>query len=366
MRSDLVGVAALVVAILVPRAAAASAARPYAPKIPPGYSSKVVLHVDFGTTPDKIGVEWGDSGAIHGDEQEYVEPASATNMRVVGDRFYFIDAAANRIKQFRSPGRLAWQSEPFFNLGYYAVAPDGRVYVVWGTGLEKLSGLDSRGQTVWTVTSHDLFAEQELREFRVGGMTSILGEPEWTAYGLAIADMDGFDRYGKPRAFAVVVDDGGRVIRIVPGRLVGSDGTIYDYEVSNQPKAWLTTPLVGRNLAGKVVRQVRLDFQADNRRHLAGVRAVGRERADPAGGFVVESHAHLPARVKVTSRFDTILEEVLWRFDVRGRFKEQWRFLSGPFASRASQVVVGSDGNVYHLRFGETGIDVVKYSRTKK
>ncbi|NIR02154.1 MAG: hypothetical protein GTN78_18490, partial [Gemmatimonadales bacterium] len=60
------------------------------------------------------------------------------------------------------------------------------------------------------------------------------------------------------------------------------------------------------------------------------------------------------------------VEHVIWRFDVHGKLKEEWRFPVSIFAHGRPEVVVGSDGCVYRLDFGETGIDVIKYSRGQK
>jgi hypothetical protein len=56
------------------------------------------------------------------------------------------------------------------------------------------------------------------------------------------------------------------------------------------------------------------------------------------------------------------LDEVLWRFNSDGSFREQWRFPSNIFGGSASRIVVGSDGNVYYLQFGDKGIDIVRYA----
>lgn len=346
--------------VLVSRAVAAPG---YTPTIPPGHSGQVVLHVDYGTTSDKVGVEWGGSRANDSDEGEYAEPASITNMRVVADRFYFIDATTDTIKQFRSPGTLVWATKAFDNLGYYAVAPDGRVYLIWGSRLDKLSCVDSQGTLLWT--KDDALPRTKLKELGLDSVLVLMGI-EWTASGLSITVSGSAEGEDKLHQFVVLMDRDGNALKALPGQFVGADGLIYTREPKRRLQEAVASPVTVADSAGRAVREVRPKFDADSGTRLAGVSSIGRLFADPFGGFSVDSLARLSSPARITSKIETNAEEVLWRFDIHGNFREQWRFASNKFSSRASPVVVGSDGSVYHLQFGETGIDVTKYSKQAK
>jgi hypothetical protein len=236
---------------------AASPGKVYRPQIPPGYVSKVVLHVDYGNAPDRIGVEWGHTVGDAEEDGEYVEPASASSMRVIGDRFYFIDATVNRIKEFRSPGAFVWESEPFFNAACLAVAPDGRVYIIWGGRLDRLSCLDGAGRLVWTKASRQgVLPTRGFDSLGMRSVSSTLLWLDWTRYGLTIT-VEGEDRGGKVRRLAVVVNDDGAGERVLPGLLVGLDGTIYDFHLFNKRAEGLVSPIVGKSPSGNMLRTAR-------------------------------------------------------------------------------------------------------------
>ncbi|NIR02152.1 MAG: hypothetical protein GTN78_18480, partial [Gemmatimonadales bacterium] len=77
-------------------------------------------------------------------------------MRVVGDRFYFIDAVVDTIKQYRSPGVFVWESKILENAHFLDVAPDGKVYAVWGAAVDQLSCIDSKGKLLWTKQAREV------------------------------------------------------------------------------------------------------------------------------------------------------------------------------------------------------------------
>ncbi len=349
-----------VCAVLVLSVTPARAAEAFVPTIPAGYSPQVVLHVDYGKTPETVGLRWAGGG------NEYVDAASVTNMRVVGDRFYFIDATVDRIKQFRSPGTLVWASQVFPNLGYFAVAPDGKVYVVWGTRLDTLSYLDRDGKLLWTKQGREVFPEARKAALGLAPYPPVWGPLEWTGRGLT-AHATGKDQRGRRGEFTVVFDADGIAKELLPGIMVGPDGTVYDLQLNDGAGKRLASPIVTRwEVPGKLGRQIHLNLQAEKGKYLVGLdpgTGSFQMRIDPRGGFLIEQHVWLPARVQVTKQMDTRVAEVLWRLDSEGNPTEQWRFPASTFAGRASEIVVGNDGNVYHLTFGETGIDVVKYSR---
>ena len=130
--------------VLLLAALPSDAAPKYTPKIPPGYSSKVVLHVDYGTTPEKIRLFLGD--------EEGSDPAAVRQMRIAGDRFYFVDDVAGTIKQYRSPGVFVWETKRLRNVHYFDLAPDGSIYAVWGGLVDQLSLINGQGKVVWTKT----------------------------------------------------------------------------------------------------------------------------------------------------------------------------------------------------------------------
>lgn len=342
----------------------------YTPRIPPGYVSEVVLHVDYGETPDKIGVLWADPPT----PEEY-DPASATNLQIVGDRFYLLDMGG--VKQYRSPGTFNWKTQGLpglLGLQDYAVATDGRVYAIWYDQARtdpwedcgRLSCFDAQGKLLWTKTRDEIVSKEKLKEFGLSsslpGFYSVVG---WTIHGLVI-EIGGWDDKSNATNIALLLDARGNLVRALSGTLVGSDGVIYSSTRGEKRAEPLPPTLAGKDLKGNAVRKVRLDFGADRAIHLAGNPSLGPTLPDPTGGFAVYAYAHLPARVPIARKMTTGLEDTLWRFDLQGKFKEEWRFPLSLFALRHREIVLGPQGSVYHLEFKEKGINVVKYSRPGK
>jgi len=337
-------------------ASLAPGAPKYTPTIPPGYSSEVVLHVDYGTTPDKIRVDWA--------EDPTSEPASINHMRVVGDRFYLIDDVVHTIKQYRSPGTFVWETESFENLHYCAVAPDGKVYAAGGAAVDSLTCIDDRGKVMWTKSFDDILPRKRMKQFGINVARSF-ARLQWTTDGLAALLYDE-NEDGGHRDMVLFLDRDGNPLRALPGQLAAPDGTVYGYKVSNERKPLPVSAIVGKDSKGKTVRTIRPDLGPNKASRLAGNPSFFMAFADPTDGLIVNGHADVPSDVDTGKHKLRKLEAVFWRFGLQGNFKEEWRFPVSIFAHGRPEVVVGSDGCVYRLNFGETGIDVIKYSRGRK
>lgn len=335
----------------------ANAENNYSPRIPPGYTGEVVLHVDYGDTPDKIRILWGkDPGA------EGTGPTSVEKLIVVHDRFYLMDSITRTIKQYRSPGTFVWETQSMEGLSDYAIAPDGKVYAIWG---DHLSRFDTQGRLLWTKTRDSVVSKGKLEQL---GMSSSLPGfyllEGWTIRGLVVI-VGGWDHEGSPMNLSLLLDADGKLLRHLPGSFpfVAPDGVLYDVKPTKGP---LPSTIVEKDEKGKVKREIRPGFGPDKATRTAGSPVRRRTLADPAGGFAVHASASLPARIPVAKGLTTGIEEILWRFDVQGNLEEEWRFPVSPFAVYHPEIVIGPDGSVYHLEFGEEGIDVVKYSRPGK
>ncbi|MHB1456239.1 MAG: hypothetical protein ACYC0V_04925 [Armatimonadota bacterium] len=330
----------------------------YKPLIPTGYSSKVVLRVPYGKTDSTIGISYpGDEESI---SEEHTDPASARNMIVTGDRFYFIDATCNRIKVFRSPGTFVRVTKRFDNLGYCAVSEDGLLFVVWGGSLDRLSCLDKQGNILWTKSSHDLLPNKQLKSNGLVKRIEGIGWLEWTRLGLSVSLM-GVDNNGKYVQKIAIVSKQGKVRNITTGDMVDSSGVSYQMTAERNKDSLRYGVLIARNRAGIVIRKVRPNLGRDSAHLLEGYSGAFRWHVDPVGGFAMDSSARSSSKSVPVGRFSSTLFNVLWRFDTNGKMREQWRFPGSIFASRASEAVIGQDGNVYHLRFAEDGIEVTKY-----
>lgn len=341
----------------------AEAAPNYTPTIPSGYVGKVVLHVGYGTTPDQIAFQ------LRG--EEYSDDASVREMRVRGDRFYFIDDVGETIKQYRSPGALVWETKRLENITFYDVAPDGSIYVVWGAGVGQLSRLSSQGKVVWTKTFDQI--EEKLNKLGINPAVNQFGYLDYTPLGpvIVISHFGGTEGSGKE--LSVLFDRRGEPVRVLPGNVVGRGGLVCDFNIST--KRLFDTAVPCCDAKGRRVGEVRLDLGSNKEAHLRGSPRFERILPDVANGFVGMAAAKLPSRVTVLPAgpgrdhdLDTPFERVMWRFDDQGKLNEEWRFVMSPFehTTVTSELVVGEDGSVYHLSFGKSGIDVTRYSKGTK
>ncbi|HEY3267515.1 MAG TPA: hypothetical protein VGM37_11350 [Armatimonadota bacterium] len=285
-------------------------------------------------------------------------------MRVVGGSFYFIDAVVERIKRFKAPGKFVWESQTFENLGYYAVNSKGQVYLVWGVRLDQLSALDANGKLLWTKALSDVLSPSKMRSWRLLGWDTQAGWIYWTPRGLVI-EVVGADPDRTGVQVLVLVNQNGAMEKVLPGQVVDWDGNTYGSAGHWEHLDKMDFPLTCRNPRGKVLRKIDLRQYADPRAPSAAKRrpAFGRLTPDPSGGLSGWSAEDLPSPIRVNSRYVARLEEVVQRIDRKGNYKELWGFPKGPFAGRAPQTVIGTDGCVYHLEFGDKGISVIKYYR---
>jgi len=338
----------------------AFALQKYERTIPKGYSGKTVLKVSYGKSFGTVGVSWGDTGTV----QEGVEPASVQQMHVVGDRFYFYDATDSRIKQFIPPGKCIWESSRFPNVLGYTISPGGLVYIVWGDSLNTLSCIDGQGHTLWTKKEREILPQESYQAYGFEEIEPAWSNIEWTHYGLTIRICVSPEGGGLKYLTFAFTDDG-RIDRLLTDDRcsIGPDGSFYCRESlwkGDQSEKQATV----KDKAGKKVGQVDFEFIAENGRYLAAKEmSIGRLRSHQSRDFFVEGYAFMDQEYEENSVVKRSLEEVLWRFDSQGKFKEQWRFLSPPFRHLGIGIVPGSDGSIYHLQFGETGIEVVKYSK---
>lgn len=339
----------------------------YDPTIPTGYWAETVLRVNYGKSFGEVGVSWGsdDSGNSDDTEREYSQPACVEQMNVIGDRFYFYDNTDSKIKLFQSPGKCIWESSEFGNLLHYTVSPKGLVYVVWGGGQDQLSCIDNAGKTLWTKKESDIWPKEEYQKYCFDEIIH-WDDIIWTSYGLTASLCVSPKGCGQTYYLFALTDDG-CVSQLLSYDycFVGPDGGLYKTE--NWQSKQLQRMAIKKNKVGEKLREIPFEFDADNGKRLAGKEMrMSRLKPDASGDFFVEGKAFLDPVYTANSALRNTLEEVLWRFDNQGKFKEQWRFLVSRFKHLGPEIVVGSDGGIYHLQFNATGIEVVKYSRGAK
>lgn len=332
------------------------------PVIPSGYSAETVLRVNYGKSFGEVGVDWGNNSQLG----EYSEPVSVEQLHIVGECYYLYDNTDGKIKLFQSPGGCIWQSSTFGNMSHYTVSPQGLVFIVWGSSHEELSCVDNAGKTLWTKNLNDILSPEEYQRY---GFAEIItwSDIEWTYYGLT-ATFCVSPKGGGQKYLLFALSNDGTVNKLLTDscRSIGSGGTFYSKKDTWKGDQSAKRAIV-RDKNGKDVGEISFEFNADNGKYLAGKdMRMFRLKPDASGDFFVEGKATLDQTYSANDAVRGIIQEVLWRFNNQGKFKEQWRFLRSQFRHLEPEVTVGPNGSVYHLQFDDAGIEVVRYSRGRQ
>lgn len=338
-----------------------SSAATYSPRVPAGYVPKVVLHVGYGNSKDKIPMVRDGSCA------ECWDDLSVERLCVRGDRFYFINDVGDTIKQFRSPGKFVWETKRLLNLTHMDVAPDGSVYAIWGSAVDILSRIGPTGRILWTKTTRDILSgsyDNLKATLGVRLQGSSLGRLTCTGRGLEFT-MVGEDDAGAQVDVVLRLDAQGKLVKAARGRCFGSDGASYRYGPPHSDNSPDVTIDRYEGLNARSIGSFSMRKLVDKRRFHSTEQVIRYAYPASSGEFVVEGLGILPSAAHIANGMSSRVEGILVRCALNGHVKEEWRFLSSPFNMRYNEIVSAPDGSMYHLRFGEKGIDVIKYTRAR-
>jgi hypothetical protein len=235
--------------------------------------------------------------------------------------------------------------------------------VAWGTKVDMLSRIDPAGKLLSTAAYGDILSREQRKELGLYESYGNFGQLEWTALGLT-SILNGLDESSQRICVGVLIDQKDKSAKGLPGFLVGSDGIMYSYPLVKKQGDIGALRMVGKTVKGQYHREVALKYGSrGSAAALSGKPSFLGMRTTPDGGFVAEGNALLKERFPLAKGAGTGLEEILWIFDKDGNLKQEWRVLASPFGHRYQEISVQPDGNVYQLRYSDTGIDVLKYGQ---
>jgi hypothetical protein len=290
------------------------------------------------------------------------------------DNVYLGDKIAGKVKKFASPGKLVMATGPapqgapgvlsdgtLDSLRDFSVDQEGNVYVIHSES-DVLSKFSSNGHWLWSKRYREVLprelADNAALDYQRHDFLFIFA----TADGSLVIGVPrrGYVADPAKRVAAVVVDPEGSAI----GELVA-----YPQVLSRPHKLAEAAPapelrngaVTIRDVDCAVVGRANLDLSADGGIHFQNCfeGPMPYPFRDCEGSFYTLSLARPTAQVP---RLYTGLEYVFNKFDRQGCFVEEWRFLRSVFDARP-EAAPDSEGNIYHIRFDEWGLEVVRYRR---
>ncbi len=366
----LVSISLSTAALLFACGVAAPCGGAYHNTIPSGYKAEVVLHLNYGSGPGKTKVVWGDEESNSRSEDSYTEPACLKNLQVRNNSFYFFDPTSSSIVQYRSPDVLVWRVENVGSAWSLRVSPQGDLCVSGGIAGDELACINPNGKVVWTTSYEKLFPypkPQEIKQkFNLSESYGEFRQIDWVGDQLQIR-LGARDNQNQCTSLWVLLDHEGKLLGVSQTRRMGPDKT--SYKTTSTVKERNGKPVISNvqvtaiDLSGKQLGETKLDLEVDNGVHLKGDPTIEGFDLDVDGGYVVIGEDSLPAKVKTNSHFAVDHDHVMWRFSRDGTLKEEWRFPQNMFAWGDASTAIDDKGNVYHIEYGDTGLDVVKYSK---
>ena len=300
--------------------------------VPPAYSGKVVLHLDYGKGKNHASVDWGR------DEpgRESWSGATLTAMRVVGDRFYFANGVKGSIEQYKAPGVLVCRTDPAYtDAGYYCTGPDGRIYTTGGATQERMSAFDDRGQHVWSLGDDDALPPKGVipadkcasvqKNLGLKRIDFSLHEVFWTIDGPAVHVYATANDGRQQVDLLVLLDKNGKFKRAVRANLIAPDGTVYicTPKTKGKPARFVGVEV---KAAGDPSKKVYCDLAVDNGVHLKGNAGMVWTRICENGEILIYGNADRKTKERISSHETGAFENVFWRCDPSGKLKEEWRF----------------------------------------
>lgn len=333
---------------------------------PSEYVLDVLVSVGFGDADWEVGLSW--------------IPSEGSTECVCGfcidaaDNVYLGDIIAGKVKKFAPPGELVMVTGPaaqgtpgvlsdgsLDSLRDFAVDGQGNVYVIHSES-DVLSKFSWDGRWLWS---------KRYTEVLPPGLADNVGlDYQRQDFLFMFATADGSLVIAVPRR-GYVAEPAKRVAAIVVDSEGSTTGVLLAYpQVLSRPhklaEVALATELrkgtvIMRDAGDAVVGRVELDLLADRGIHFEGcfTGLMPYPFQDSEENFYTLSLARPTAQVP---RLYTGLEYVFNKFDRQGRFLEEWRFLRSVFDA-SPEAAPDSEGNMYHLRFDEWGLEVVRYRR---
>jgi hypothetical protein len=306
------------------------------------YSPQVLFTLGYGSGDSQLGVQTT--------RPEEGPPAGPAAVAVGADGTICIaDAMNGCIKRFDRRGALVMRSkERTVNAQYLAVDSKGNVYVVEGAGMDILSKFAPDGTRVWQRPL------AEVIPLEVPGVTSGM----YGRISVGLDDTVSVPILGSSRVVAIV-DSNGVFVQDHDGYARTVSGE-FAY-IQPVPGNLLASTIRIATADGATVASYTVDLTSGEPDILSGVGGGFAGRFfDTQGGCYSRLVAGRDSPIILSPVLEIHSDEVVVRSDSAGRVVAYLRMPSSPFLA-GCQFTVDSLGNVYHLAFGPSSVDVIYY-----
>jgi hypothetical protein len=238
------------------------------------------------------------------------------------------------------------------------------VYVIHG-GFDVLTKFSPDGEWLWSkrygeIVSRQLADKADIQHRPTHGLSHVWATPDGNVL-LTVRRRSRVDDFTK-RLIGLVVDPDGHPLQVAPTFELVSYAELI---VSPTPAPELRDPtLTIRDSQGAVTQEVQMELDADGGIHFEDGLGPPHPHVlrDTGGNFYTYSYAELRESLRPDSKYYEGPETVINKFNSRGRFLEEWRFVRSVFSAGA-EARPDRDGNLYHIRFDDEGVEVVRYRR---
>lgn len=333
--------------------------RVFAESVLPG---KMVARIPYGSREGELGVQWA-----QGAEIPYSESVSGIEIGKSGN-IYLHDVVNRKIKMFSNNGELLALTSGHRTSNSFAVDEAGAIYVQ--SGENDITKFDVNQLEVWSHSFYEIFPLVEVEKIEIKFGVNILkrfGQLSQGPNNTIYIEIDGRENVTrKLKFFTLVMDTEGTFVQVLPSLLIYGNGYLstYDAKVVADDVTLPTVTVNTYSIKGEPIRSFSLDIQAGNGIHYKGYSSSGGIDVlpDQQGGFFTITYASLDKPVTVTPTQAIKSEFVLNRYDDKGKFVEEIRFLTSPFMGFwNNNITVNTIGVVYYLQFDKRYVYIWAY-----
>ncbi len=310
------------------------------------YVPEVLFTLEYGKEDAQVGV-WLPEPGEHGGP-----PDGPTGIAVgVDGTIYIADRINQSIKAFAESGEFLMRTEgELDNPHFLVVDSQGSIYAMEGTGAQTLSKFAADGKQLWSKALSSAIPQEVwsgvYRIFTspaIGPDDTISVSMRGQTYGVAVLDQDGkfiqaFEGYARTPSGNIASIGG------VPGR---------DLEA-------LAAQVQIKDPEGRLQVSYVADPEGEAPRVYAGAEGFVRFFFDRFDCVYTTALAPREERIVLSDRLSIGLNTIVTRHDTTGRTVARLVIPSFPFVT-GSYLTVDADGNIYHLSYHESTVDVVRY-----
>ncbi|HUV05529.1 MAG TPA: hypothetical protein VMX94_10530 [Armatimonadota bacterium] len=333
------------------------------------YKPCKAARIEFGSLDSQVGVSWVDETKPN---PEGLSNEGVRGLAVDGSgNIYIGDIVNGKVKKFSSSGKLlAATAGVLENIQLFDIDKQGNTIVYNSSFGSHITKFSTEGKRIWSYSRAEIMPRSALSKIgkELNAEVSDFGWLTAMSDGRILLELTGWDlNTRKPRSVGLVLSSDGKMIKALPafGRECG--GLLLWRKSTTEKESLASVEAMWYNTDGVLVKQVQLDSEAEIKTHYAGVRfGVATVFCDGQGGVITVSYAKSPSPVRISSKAIIGTDVLLNRYDADGKFVAHLRLPASPVSKGiASNIAIAPNGDIYHLKFDKTGVDVMRYEPKK-